>query len=95
MEDSNNRDQNISTGLSVSDVEKTPSPQPYTNPNEPAKKEDVKIMSAVVPVLSYAAAPPTYPPMEEGVPIFSGAQPQPAAFQTTYQQGVNLIIDRI
>lgn len=89
MKDTTKRDLGVSTEPPISDTDKTPSPQPYTNTNESTKKDDVKIMSAVVPVLSYATAPATYPQMEEGMPIFSGAQPPPTAFPTTYQQGVS------
>lgn len=91
IDDGMRGDQNsIVACIPTSDVEKTPSPQPYSHSNEPAKKDDVKIMSTVVPVLSYATAPATYTPMEEGVQMYAGAQPQPAAFPTTYQQGVSI-----
>lgn len=75
--------------MAAPETVKTQRPQSYTNSNEPVKKDDVKIMSAVVPLLSYAP-PTTYPPIEESsVPIYSGGQPQPAAFPTAYQQGVD------
>lgn len=75
-------------GVTTSDVENTPSPQPYIHSSEPNKKDDMKMVPTVVPLMSYAPAPTAYQPIEESVPIYSGAQPQPAAFQTTYQQGV-------
>lgn len=57
-----------------------------------AKKDEIKILPAVVPVLGYttAPAPNLYSPMETGVQLFTGAQPtQSTAFPTTYQQGVS------
>lgn len=57
-----------------------------------AKKEEIKILPAVVPVLGYTttAAPNLYSPIETGVQLFTGAQPtQSTAFPTTYQQGVS------
>lgn len=58
------------------------------------KKDEIKIVPAVVPVLSYTtAAPPNiYPQMESGVQFVTGTQPtQPTSFPTTYQQGVRNI----
>lgn len=57
------------------------------------KKDEIKIVPAVVPVLGYSAAPPNiYPPIEGGVQFVAGTQPtQPTSFPTTYQQGVSYI----
>lgn len=69
-------------------------PTPPTNSTDAhggAKKDEIKMLPAVVPVLGYttAAAPNIYPPIETGVQLFTGTQPtQSAAFPTTYQQGV-------
>lgn len=57
----------------------------------PVKKDDIKIMPAVVPMLGYAATtgPNVYPPIDSGIQMFPGSQPAPSAFPTTtYQQGV-------
>ncbi|XP_031619670.1 protein encore isoform X2 [Contarinia nasturtii] len=56
------------------------------------KKDEIKILPAVVPVLSYTtAAPPNiYPPIDAGVQFVAGTQPtQPTSFPTTYQQGLD------
>lgn len=58
---------------------------------EYGKKDEIKMMPAVVPVLSYAAAPASnvYPTMDSGIQMYPGTQPAPTAFPTTtYQQGV-------
>lgn len=69
-----------------------------SNPTNPSggyatsKKDEIKIVPAVVPVLGYTAAPPNIyqPPMESGVQFVTGAQQtQPTSFSTTYQQGVS------
>lgn len=87
--DNNKKDNDNPSELAAPEASKTQRPQPYTtNTIDLVKKDDIKIMSAVVPVLSYAA-PATFPPIEESVPIYSGGQPQPAAYPTTYQQGVD------
>lgn len=76
----------------------TEKPSNVTNPTNPSggyatsKKEEIKIVPAVVPVLGYTAAPPNIyqPPMESGVQFVTGAQQaQPTSFSTTYQQGVS------
>lgn len=57
------------------------------------KKDEIKMMSTVVPVLGYtaASAPNVYPTIESGIQMYPGAQPAPAAYPTTtYQQGVNI-----
>lgn len=59
----------------------------------PVKKDEIKIMPTVVPMLSYAATtgPNVYPPMDSGIQMFPGSQPAPTAFPTTtYQQGVRI-----
>lgn len=64
--------------------------QTKTNPHiySGSKKDEIKILPAVVPVLGYTAATPNmYPPIE-GVQLFTGTQSQPSTFPTTYQQGV-------
>lgn len=56
------------------------------------KKDEIKIVPTVLPVLGYTAAPQNIyqPPMESGVQFVAGAQQtQPASFSTTYQQGVS------
>lgn len=66
----------------------TTNPSVYTG----NKKDEIKILPAVVPVLGYTAtAPPNiYPPIEGGVQFVTGTQPtQPSTFPTTYQQGVS------
>lgn len=74
-------------------IEKAPN---TTNPSggyATSKKDEIKIVPAVVPVLGYTAAPPNIyqPPMESGVQFVTGAQQtQPTSFSTTYQQGVSL-----
>lgn len=77
------------TNQSTSD--KSPNTSVYTG----NKKDDIKILPTVVPVLGYTtAAPPNiYPPMDGGVQFVTGTQPtQPTSFPTTYQQGVSCII---
>lgn len=56
------------------------------------KKDEIKVMPAVVPVLGYtpAPAPNVYSTLDSGIPMFSGTQPAPAHYPTTYQQGVNI-----
>lgn len=69
----------------------TPSPNVYTA----SKKEEIKILPAVVPVLGYTTTVPPniYPPIEGGVQFVAGTQPtQPTSFPTTYQQGVSYLI---
>lgn len=66
----------------------TTNPSVYTG----NKKDEIKILPAVVPVLGYTtAAPPNmYPSIESGVQFVTGTQPtQPTTFSTTYQQGVS------
>lgn len=93
-----NRDTNITSDQTSNDK-----PQIATNPtggaHASAKKDEIKILPAVVPVLGYTSAAAhtnLYPPIETGVQLFTGAQPtQSAAFPTTYQQGVCLLISLI
>lgn len=66
--------------------------QTKTNPHiyTGSKKDEIKILPAVVPVLGYTAATPNiYPPIE-GVQLFTGTQSQQTTFPTTYQQGVRI-----
>lgn len=58
---------------------------------EYGKKDEIKMMPAVLPVLSYAAAPApnVYPAIESGIQMYPGTQSGPTAYPTTtYQQGV-------
>lgn len=67
---------------------------PSSGYTAPSKKDEIKIVPAVVPVLGYTAAPPNIyqPPMDSGVQFVTGAQQtQPTSFSTTYQQGVSLV----
>lgn len=59
---------------------------------EYGKKDEIKMMPAVLPVLSYAAAPApnVYPAIESGIQMYPGTQSAPTAYPTTtYQQGVS------
>lgn len=82
------------TGLPISDTEKTP--PPFTQDTvkisqDTVKKEEVKIMPAVIPVMGYNGAPSAYPPFDENIPIYTGAQPQAGTFPA-YQQGVRFLV---
>lgn len=59
---------------------------------EYGKKDEMKMMPAVLPVMGYTAAPApnVYPAaMDSGIQMYPGAQPAPSAYPTTtYQQGV-------
>lgn len=54
------------------------------------KKDEIKIVPTVLPMLSYTSGTPNlYQPIE-GVQLFTGAQAQPSTFPTTYQQCVSI-----
>lgn len=53
------------------------------------KKDEIKIVPTVLPMLSYTSGTPNlYQPIE-GVQLFTGAQAQQTTFPTTYQQCVS------
>lgn len=59
---------------------------------EYGKKDEIKMMPAVLPVLGYTAAPApsVYPAIDSGIQMYPGTQPAPTAYPTTtYQQGVS------
>lgn len=84
----------VSATVSANNSAATEKVSNATNPSTgygTSKKEEIKIVPAVVPVLGYTAAPPNIyqPPMESGIQFVTGAQQtQPTSFSTTYQQGV-------
>lgn len=75
------------TSVQVS-TEKTPAKPSTSHSYNAAKKDDIKIVPTVLPVLGYSAASQNlYQPLD-GVQLFAGAQAQPTTFPT-YQQGVS------
>lgn len=75
-----------------STTEKSPNTSTSSAYTAANKKDEIKILPTVVPVLGYTtAAPPNiYPPMDAGVQFVTSTQPtQPTSFPTTYQQGVS------
>lgn len=70
-------------------TDKTPAKTSTTHSYNSNKKDEIKIVPTVLPVLGYTSAQPNlYQPLD-GVQLFTGAQTQPTTFPT-YQQGVSI-----